>query len=319
MEIQPLPWLLLNAAGRADYSSDAGFFFSPRVSLTFGFGRTDTLRLAFARSFRKPNFLEKSLHPNVTFPEGGPIQGSDQEKFREFLSRVGANPTLGAEELTAFELGYQRKWAHGIRTNLEFFANLYANTSSIEPRIVEQPNGLPDLDKSTVWFETRDERYIMLGAELIASWHELDWLWLEASWTMVGLWSGDFDRQLHTTPKNIFSLACDVLHPSGLLGSLVLSGLSEFVETGVFNPAGILEPTMSIHHPNSLHVQGRLGWRSRYGRLQFETGVKFMLPLSFDSDPLHTYDAAGVYTPEGVQFGGTILVPTVLAYVEGEL
>ncbi|RME20349.1 MAG: hypothetical protein D6806_16530 [Deltaproteobacteria bacterium] len=319
LEVEPTRWLFVNGSGRLDYNTSVGFFFSPRLSVTLGVSGKDTLRLAFAQSFRKPNFLERTFHPNVTFPDSSPIQGADRELFREFMTRVVGNKNLPAEKLMAFELGYNRQWLPGLRTGVELFLHRYTDTSSVSGNIVEQPNGLPDLHKSSYQFDVDPSTYIIAGAEIFASWRSLDWLWIEGSWTVIGCWNDWFEKQLHITPKNLFTIGFDMLHPSGLLGSLYAVGRSDFYDTSLPNPEGLLGKLLTMHHPVSIHLQGRFGWRTQYGPGQLEVGLKFLLPLSFDSDPLITYDAGGITAADGTQVGGTMLAETILAYLQLEL
>lgn len=318
-ELTPADWLVVTASLRADYNTSTGFFLSPRLAAVLAVSEDHHLRLSAARAFRKPAFMEKGLHVDVTFPPTSPILEGDQTLFREFLTRVIGNRELGNEQLWAFELGYQGRLAGNLDAGVDLYANLYEQFSRVAYRMFTDARGLPDLHRSSFRFEEEDAAAVILGAEFHLGWRPAEWLRLELAYSTFGVWNDGLDRQQDDSPKFLFSLGAEFNHPGGLRGSLFLSGRSPLTEYNIDNPAGLLEPHLTMHLPPALLLQGRLGWRLQLGGAMLETGAKFYLPFSLDPFAWQMHDRAGGVTAAGVGYGGTALLPTVLFYLETEL
>ncbi|RME28711.1 MAG: TonB-dependent receptor, partial [Deltaproteobacteria bacterium] len=316
-ELTPLDVLALNGSLRADFNTATGFFLSPRLAAVIEVAERHHLRISAARAFRKPSFLEKGLHVDVEFPTDSAIVPADRMLFREFLSRVIGNPDLGNEKLWAFELGYQWRPAPFF-VELDLYTNLYSDFSWVQSRIVTDSRGLPDLRRSSFRFEKADYSTVIMGAELQFGWQAIDWLRLELALATFGVWQDEFALQEDGSPKFLFSLGAEWNHPMGIRGSLFLSGRSEFKEHNIENPAGLLEPTLSMKVANSLLIQGRIGWTTEVGNTKIEAGSKLYVPFTIDPVGWGMYDRAGGVTPEGRLYGGTILLPTLLFYLSAE-
>jgi outer membrane receptor for ferrienterochelin and colicin len=318
-EMEPAKKVQLSASGRADYSSDSGFFFSPRIAAVAEAGEGHFLRLSGARAFRRLTYLERHLHPLVTFPENSPLKGGDQTLFLEFLSRNIGNENLPDETLWTAEAGYE--WvppALAVEAGLCVYFSFYGNQSSVHTEIRTNIQGLPDLRASSARYELDRDVWIA-GVEGWAKYSPRDWIALRAAWSyrQVSAWK-DTEKE-PTSADQIFSLGAEFLHPEGFLGSLYFYGHSDWIDTTIDNPGGILQPTVHQHLPYTMLALARVGFRVKYRQLQTETGLKLMLPIDLESGALRMYEHGGGVTPEGKLFGGTELRPALLFYLNGNL
>ncbi len=318
-ELKPLERLLLSASGRLDYNTDTGLFLSPRLALVTQIASDHFLRLSVARAFRKPGFLERHMHPLVTFPEDSILQGGDQTLFLEFMSRLGGNPQLPNEKLWAFALGYELNAAGGkISLGLESYVNLYFDSASLITDIVIGPQGLPDLRASTCRYEL-DKEFFIAGVETNVKYVPLEWLTLRATWSYNAIWLMPGWRADDRTPKNLYSLGAEFSHPSGFLGSLYFFGRSRFSSGSINNPHGLLEPVLEQALGNMLLCMGRLGFRWRFPRVEFETGLKLALPIDLSTGRLRFYEHGGGITSAGLRYGGSEWKTTLLVYLTASL
>ncbi len=316
-ELEPLVWIQLSASGRADYNTDSGFFFSPRLAAVAEPMPGHFLRLSGARAFRKLTYLERHLHPLVTFPEGSPLQGGDQTLFLEFMSRTIGNENLPDETLWALEAGYE--WvpsALGLEAGLCVYFNLYGNQSSVLTEIQTNAQGLPDLRASSARYELGNDNWIV-GVEAWAKYSPLDWLALRASWSYRHIMIMPEARKDSASSDQLYALGAEFFHPEGVLGSIYLSGRSDLHEGSIDNPRGLLEQPLRQHLPHTLLVLARLGCRIEFQGLQIENGIKFMLPVNLENGAPNFYEHGGGVTPEGKFYGGTQLRPSLLFYANG--
>jgi hypothetical protein len=121
------------------------------------------------------------------------------------------------------------------------------------------------------------------------------------------------------SPRNLITLGGRFHTDSGLIGSLYLFSRSEFWDTGVENPSGLLEPPLSQHMDNVFLAMGRLGWRwSVAGGVNLEAGVKLFLPVSpFSAPHFRFHEKGGGISVTGMNYGGVELRRTVTGYLQG--
>ncbi len=315
-ELKPVDWLTLTASGRADYNTDTGFFLSPRAAGVARLAEEQFLRLSAARAFRKPAYLERHMHPLVTFPPDSPLQGGDQTLFLEFMTRVVGNDSLVNEELWAFELGYDWRPAEGrLEIGLDTYLNVYSEVGSMVTSILQGAEGLPDLRNSSAQFEVTGDGFLVAGLESYLRYSPLDWLTLRAAWSYRAVWQYPGWKSNDGTAKNLYYLGAEFLHPSGFLGSLYAYGRSEVTCEGINNPKGVMEPMLTDKLANNLLLLGRVGFRWKYPGMETETGLKLALPLDLSSGRLRMRDHGGGITPAGLRYGGTEWRPLVMFYL----
>jgi hypothetical protein len=132
-----------------------------------------------------------------------------------------------------------------------------------------------------------------------------------------------FDRNLGIvsdgTPKNLFTIGGRFRTESGVVGSLYLFSRSEFSDSGVENPNGILVPRLTMRMDNTMLVLAKLGWLWKLDHLlDVEVGVKLFLPFSpFSGDLFRSYEDPGGMTPDERYYGGQKLRRVLTTYLQG--
>lgn len=88
----------INAGGILERNEYDQNYFSPRASINWRLSRLQSLRLGYGKAWRIPSLLEKNFAMKTTLDNGVVID-----------DRILAAPSLTAEELTSFELGWLGK------------------------------------------------------------------------------------------------------------------------------------------------------------------------------------------------------------------
>jgi len=320
-EYAPVDWITVTAGIRFDYNSESGEFLSPRAAVVLQPTPGQFLRFSAARAFRKPSFPEDKVHFQVNFPTESPLQGeSAQAGFREFMSHNIGGEDLHNEELVSVEAGYRGEWMdQRLVVSLDLFCNWYTEITFLASEIVLDQNGLPDLDESRFRFAhlPRDTRFI--GGELVVKYNPADNLQLLASWAYREGYSIATGQAGDDHPKNLFTLGGRYISDWGLVSSVYVFSRSDFRQSNVTNPDGILEPFLTQDFDPVLLVFARLGWRASLSDgFELEAGVKWFQPISPFSEPhFRYYEMGGGVTPFGVPYGGEQLQRTLTAYLEG--
>jgi outer membrane receptor protein involved in Fe transport len=315
-ELAPADWFTCTLGTRFDYNNITGAFISPRLAGVFRPAEAQFIRLGVARSFRKPAFIETHLHPMASFPPDSPITGRDELNFQEFMTRVIGNPKLKDEELLAFEIGYLGRFLDGrLSVALDLYYNYHSNVILLTDRIVEDENGLPDLGRSTVLFENTGGGLDIIGSELTVHFEPVSSIRLLASWTHREV----LGKSNLASPKNLITVGGRFNLESGLVGSLYVFSRSEFTDTVVSNPAGLLEPRLSQHMDQVFLFMGKLGWRWDLPvGVDLEAGVKLFLPVSPFGEHLFSYrEAGGITSVTGKNYGGEELRRVITGYLQG--
>jgi len=313
-------WITVTGGTRIDYNTQTDWFVSPRLAAVAQMTPDHYLRLGVARSFRKPNFIETVGHLAVDFPEDSPIQASSQNKFLEFMTRVGAYSGLEDEEMLAFEIGYQGRFLDGrLSVGLDLYYNQLRNLIMMVPDIIEDEQGLPDLARSSYTHRNQGPDQDIIGSELSIRYSPSGSLSFLATWTHRQVYDYSFGGYSNNSPKNLITLGGRFRTNWGLLGSLYAFTRSDFWHVDVENPSGILEPLLSQHLDNEVLLIGKLGRNFELGQhVQIETGVKLFLPISpFSAPHFRYYEVGGGITPNGQKYGAEQLRRMLTAYLEG--
>jgi outer membrane receptor protein involved in Fe transport len=312
-------WITVTGGTRIDYNTQTQWFVSPRLAAVLNPAADHFLRVGVARSFRKPSFLETISHLMVEFPEGSPIQGSSQNSFQEFMTRVGGNTDLDNEELLAFEAGYLGRFMDGRLTiNLDLYYNRYRNQITMIPNVIEDEQGLPDLHESSFMFQNEGPDPDSIGGELSIRFNPSRNLAFLFSWSHRQIFDHAIGGYSSESPKNLFTLGGRFRTDGGLLGSFYIFTRSEFRDTHIENPAGILQPLLNQSVNNAALFMGRLGWMFELGKHgQVEAGFKLFLPVSLSPFSYHCYDGGGGITPNGRVYGARQLGRVLTGYLEG--
>ncbi|RME34539.1 MAG: hypothetical protein D6786_04550 [Gammaproteobacteria bacterium] len=111
IEWRPLPFLLFNGGVMVEDNELVGTQVSPRLALNIRPLRNHGIRLSATRAHRSPSLLEASERQVVRFADGSV---ADVQNL--------SSPSLGEEDLTAFELGYVGRWpGPGITLDLKWY------------------------------------------------------------------------------------------------------------------------------------------------------------------------------------------------------
>jgi outer membrane receptor for ferrienterochelin and colicin len=319
-EFAPVEWLTITGGTRFDYNTETGAFVSPRLSAVFRPVKDHFLRLGVARAFRKPAFIERRAHLMVEFPDDSPITGAGRDNFLEFMTRVVGNSDLENEEMLAFEAGYLGRFLDGRLTlALDLYFNHHIREVTFDSNIVPDEHGLPDLQESSFMHFNRNKPVDIIGSELSIRFNLTKTIELLATWTHREAFHHHNWTSFDDSPKNLMTLGGRFRTEWGLIGSLYFFTRSEFFDSAVKNPAGLMEPMLTQDLDNHVLVLGRIGWRRALaGNFRLETGIKLFLPISPFSRPYFRFreDGGGI-DPVGKNFGGDWLCRMISLYVQG--
>jgi hypothetical protein len=167
-------------------------------------------------------------------------------------------------------------------------------------------------------YENQKGSIDILGSEISVRFHVSRSVSLLASWAYREVYQDTSETRVQS-PRNLITLGGRFRTDSGLIGSLYLFSRSEFWDTGVENPAGLMEPPLSQHMDNVFLAMGRLGWRwSAAGGVNLEAGVKLFLPVSpFSAPHFRFHEKGGGISLTGMNYGGVELRRTVTGYLQG--
>ncbi len=319
LEFAPADWVTVTGGLRFDYNNITEEFLSPRLAAVFRPASGQFIRLGVARSFRKPAFMETDLHFMLEFPEESPLTGDGQTDFLEFMTRVVGNSNVDNDELLSFEAGYLGQFLEGRLTlTMDLYCNINRGRVSFWQNIVADPiSGLPDLRRSSFFYENIDENMYIFGGELGARFHLSKNISLLAWWShrQVFMGADDFGRY---NPKNTLAAGGRFRTDSGLVGSLYGFSRSELWDRSVENPSGILEPVLETYMDNWVLLLGKLGWKIPLGSgVGLEAGIKIFLPVSFGSPHFRYRERGGGTTLTGKNYGGEELARMVTTYLQG--
>ncbi len=319
-ELAPVEWMTVTGGLRFDYNTQTGTFLSPRLAAVFKPAHGQFLRLGVARSFRKPAFLETVVHPIAEFDSDSPITGSERQHFQEFLTRVGGNQDLTNEKLFSAEVGYLGQFLdERLTLSLDLYYNVYSDQINMVPRIIGDPTtGLPDLDKSSFMFELDKGDMFIIGSELDARFDLSKSFSVHAGWTHRETFLVEGRKSSPYSPKNLIKIGASYELANGLLGSLFLFSRSKFTDPAVESPDGLLAGLLEKKMGNDLLLMGKFGWRMQAeGGIQLETGMRFMLPITFSAPYFRYHEKGGGITADGVPYGGQELRRIMTVYLKG--
>jgi outer membrane receptor protein involved in Fe transport len=319
-ELKAADWATFTAGARLDYNTETDWFLSPRLAVVFRPAEGQFARVSAARSFRKPSYLEAAVHLDVSFPDDSAVSGGDRELFREFMSRVIGNETVGNEELTSFEAGYLGSFFDDrLSVALDLYCNLYRSRNDVVANIIPGEQGLPDLRRSTYRYEETVNDLDVIGSELTVRYQPDKSLALLFIWTHKEFYYHRTESWGVQDPRNYLTLGGRFRTEMGLLGSLFVFTRSEYLDKSVASPNGLLEPPMQMHVDHGMLLLGKLGWSwSPKQDVQLEGGVKIFQPVSlYDSPYFLARDEGGGITPDGRFYGAELLGRIVSAYLQG--
>jgi len=319
LEFAPADWVTVTGGLRFDYNNITEEFLSPRLAAVFRPAEGQFIRTGVARSFRKPAFYETSLHINVEFPDESPLTGAGRTDFQEFMTRVVGNRSINPDEIVSFEAGYMGQFLDGrLNLNVDLYCNINRGRITFEQNIVaDETTGLPDLGRSTFFFDNIGDNQYIFGGELTVRYHLSRQVSFLAWWSHRQVFQGSRDYGRYN-PKNTMAAGGRFRTDSGLVGSLYAFSRSEILDRSVENPAGILEPVLEDYLDNWVLLLGKIGWKIPLGEgFVLEAGVKLFLPVSFGSPHFRYRERGGGTSLTGKNYGGEELARVVSTYLQG--
>ena len=318
-EFEAAEWVTVSGSLRFDYNTATNPFLSPRTAVVLRPTKGQYLRVALARAFRKPAFVETQLHPMVDFPSDSPITGTGRDNFQEFMSRVLGNSDLDNEKLLSVEVGYLGQFFDNqLSVSVDIYYNQVRDLIGLDERIVPGEQGLPDLDNSVLRSTNECDRDIH-GLELTVRYNPSKQVSLQASWAYREVFDRTAGRVMDNTPKNLATVGGRFRTDWGLVGSLYLFSRSDIVDTDVESPQGALAPSLTMHLDHAMLFLGKLGYRWKTDQnVRIDTGLKLFLPFSPFSGPLFRYyEDPGGESARGRFYGGQQLRRILTAYLQG--
>jgi iron complex outermembrane receptor protein len=311
--------LILTGGVRFDYNSITPETLSPRLAGVWKFTQDQSLRLAFGMAFRKPSFMETSLHLKGVIPEPG-FEGID-----DFLGTSVGNEDLGNESITVLEAGYVGRFLDArLTVEASAFYNRYRNTVNFHVNIATDEFGIPDLTASEALYMNQGLEVDSVGGSVGATYRVLRKLRLSVNYTFRHSWYiADSSGGSHVVaakkgdrvafePAHLFNLSFYHLLPGGLCWGMSLHARSASVWTVV--DAGIFGNLHQLHNDVSWMLSAFGAWRLHFSSGFVEIGIgAYNIPDSA------FYDMGYAFSQFGVQTGGFHLGRRMFFYLKGSI
>jgi iron complex outermembrane receptor protein len=311
--------LILTGGIRLDYNNLTPFTASPRIAAVWRFAEDQRLRLAFGMAFRKPSFMNSSVHlrniyPQPAFPE-----------FETFFREAIGNEKLKNESITTVEAGYHGRFLES-RLTLEAtaFYNRYRDTINFYIDMATNPMGVPDLLRSVARYENKGREVDSLGGSFSATFRVKRILLVGLNITyrhsfyisdpigMIEAGAGEEGDRVSWEPALMGNLFCHYLAESGLRLGMSLHADSE--REGFISTGGAFDRRVIVPEPARFFVSGFAAWRFEADPGHVEVGLRAFnfLQIPFRDLPGDAYAAEG-------ELGGEVLGRRIFLFVRGAI
>ena len=308
-------YLILTGGVRLDYNNITPFTVSPRLAGVWRMAADQSLRASFGMAFRKPSFLNTSLH--MTNYQGAP----GFEVIHDLLRDSIGNPDLKNESITAFEMGYTGRFLDGdLVVESDVFYNRYRDTITLHVEFAVDNLGLPDLQHSVMQFRNSGLEADSLGGSVSLTLRPAESLVLSANYTLRHSWyveDSRFDYQgvskfkgdrVEWEPAHLVNLSFRYLTKAGLrLGATFHAESSRTQE--IFG-GGAFEPPVEIDIPTYCLVNAFVSWRVTLGSNWVEAGVR-----AFNLTNAGFRDRPAIMRLDGVEAGGELIGRRLFVFV----
>jgi len=310
--------LTLVGSLRFDYNNITPLTLSLRLALVYRPVSDHFLRLAFGQAFRKPAYINTSVHlKNVeTLPGFEPLQNI-------FLNGIG-NPDLENESIASMEVGYYGRFLKNqLVLEADVFYQRYRDTITLQSDMVMGSWGLPDLANSMVRFENAGREVDSIGGSLSVTYRLRRSLRIslnypprhsfyisEASGINVVGEGGEGDR-VSWEPAHLFNLGFHYLPGEGLRMGAAVFGASS--HDGWASSGAAFDPRVLLPQPAAWFFSGFVAWRVDLQSHWVEAGVRalnaFQMPF---------FDFPGKDVPGGWS-GGEPVTRRIVFFFRGSL
>ena len=306
--------LILTGGVRLDWNNISPMALSPRLAAVYRFLKNQHLRAAFGTAFRKPSFLNSSIH--VTDVE------ENLAGISEFFQRSIGNRDLENEKLIGFETGYiGRFFGKKLVAEADVFYTMYRDTIAFHTDIAMGNLGMPDLTASTLEYRNEGMDVDSVGGSLSLTCQIRETLRANINYTYRYSYyvsepsehsAGPGEKKgerVPWEPAHVFNASVYYLQKSGLrLGASVHAESS--TEMGWTEGGSPFGDAILTHNPAFFFISGFAAWRQVVGDKFWEAGVR---AYNVFNDGFR--DTQIVIQPDGSELGGQLLGRRIFLYL----
>lgn len=305
--------VVLTGGVRCDYNNISPFVVSPRLAAVWRFLEGHRFRLAFGMAFRKPSFLNTSIH--IKNVEG--ISG-----IEEFFERSLGNDGLDNESVVTIEAGYVgRYFDRRLTAEADVFHNRYRDTINFHTDIALGELGMPDLRRSTMEYRNEGMDVDSIGGSVSLTYHVGGSMHLNLNYTFRHSWfvsepSGfsavageEKGNRVPRERAHLFNASAYYLSESGpRFGANLHVGSS--ADAGWTKDGSPFGESIMVHFPPVFFVNAFAAWRQTIGDRWWELGIRAY-------NVFHTSfrDTAAVTQPDGSELGGQLIGRRVFVFL----
>ena len=167
--------LRLTLGAKLEKTYFGGTQFQPNARILWTPDSANSVWAAVSQAARAPTRLEtQAIAAQGTFRLPAPPINAQV--------RLTGDPNLGAERVTAMELGYRKQWSNRFSSDIAAFSNRYTDLIIIK----QGAFNFPTLTLPT-FFATSNQALTTRGVELAADWNLLDWMRLSGAYTYLDI------------------------------------------------------------------------------------------------------------------------------------
>ncbi len=299
--------LIFTGGVRLDYNTITPFTVSPRLAGVWRMAADQSLRASFGMAFRKPSFLNTSLHMNNYRGTPG------FEVVHDLLRDSIGNPGLENESVTSFEIGYAGRFLDDrLVVESDVFYNRYRDTITLHVEFATNAMGMPDLQRSILQFRNSGLEADSLGGSISLTLRLGDSLVLNGNYTLRHSWYVEDSRydyqgvkkskgdRVAWEPAHLVNLSFRYLTKMGLrLGATFHAESSRRQE--IFG-GGAFEPPVEMDISTYCLINAFISWRATLGSNWVEAGVR-----AFNIMNAGFRDRPAIMRLDGVEAGGELI------------
>jgi outer membrane receptor for ferrienterochelin and colicin len=311
--------LVLTAGVRLDINSITPSTLSPRLAGVWRLAASQSIRAAFGQAFRKPSFLNTSLHMNN-------YRGAAGFEFIEtFFKKSIGNPDLENESITTLEVGYNGRFLDDrLVVEGDVFYNRYRDTINLHVEFVTDEFGMPDLQNSILEFRNTGLDADSVGGSVSLTLRVSDSLVLNGNYTLRHSWyvsDSRYDYQgvrkkkgdrVAWEPAHLLNLSFRYLTGMGL--RLGVSFHGESSKTQEIFGGGPFETPVEMDLPPFCLINAFISWRVTMSSRWVEAGVRAF-------NVLHTgfRDRPAILRLDGVEAGGELIGRRIFLFLRARI
>jgi outer membrane receptor protein involved in Fe transport len=308
--------LILTGGVRLDFNNISPPGISPRLAAVWKMRPKHVLRAAFATAYRRPSFLNTSLHlANVQDAPG-------MTGVSEFVTRSIGNSDLKNESITVFELGYHGRFLDdSLVVEADVFYNRYRNNIVLTGDL-HWEMGMIDLDRSVMRFENAGMEADSLGGSVALTYRIKERLWLSANYTFRHSWYTDIQAyedigskgdRVAAEPAHLLNLSGHYITHLGLRFGAAVHGSSERT-FHVLHATDLFSPPKAVDVEARIYLSAFLAYRRNLSAGWVEFGLR-----AYDFLNIPYIDRPTVASQHGEGMGGEVVSRRLFFFVRGAI